>query len=94
MSETQPTKEADMASNPAPCSPKRWIKCKAFVEVMGRRAEVDFSVQSNIPCEGACESLARKNDEAIARYVAGASMKSGIEVVESYWENAKDHTSP
>ena len=71
------------------CSPQRWILCRAFVEVMGERAAVEFKVQSDLPCEGACEHLARKNDEAIARYVVGASMKSGIEVVESYWENAE-----
>lgn len=78
----------------ATCSPRRWIRCKAFVEVMGKRAAVEFRVQADLPCKGACEMLAKKNDEAIASYVAGASMKSGIEVVESYWENAQADPRP
>lgn len=56
------------------------IRVVAWVEIMGRRAETTFDVESPLVCEGAYPVLQRKSDEGVAAWLFLSQCKSGFTV--------------
>ena len=58
----------------------RLVRVVAWVEIMGKRAETTFLVESPWVRDGACPVLQRKTDESVAQWVFQSQAKSGLEV--------------
>lgn len=58
----------------------RLIRVVAWLEIMGKRAETTFEVESPWVCPGACPALQKQTDQAVASWVFQSHAKSGFTV--------------
>lgn len=58
----------------------RLVRVVAWVEIMGKRAETTFDVESPWVCPGACPELQKQTDQAVANWVFQSHAKSGFTV--------------
>jgi hypothetical protein len=71
---------------------RRMIRVVAWVEIMGKRAETTFDIESPWVCEGACPELQKESDKAVASWVFNSYSKSGFLLTELSSTNVEvDH---
>lgn len=58
----------------------RIVRFVAWVEIMGKRAETTFDVESPWVCDGACPELQKQTDQSVANWVFQSHAKSGFTV--------------
>lgn len=61
-------------------SKRRFVQVVAWLEIMGKRVETTFEVESPWACPGACPALQRQTDQAVASGVFQSHAKSGFTV--------------
>lgn len=58
----------------------RMIRVTAWVEIMGKRAEATFDIESPFVCPGVCPELQKVADQTVAAWVFNSRAKSGFSV--------------
>lgn len=65
----------------------RLIRVTAWVEIMGKRGETTFVVESPMICEGGCPHLQKSHDWKVAEWVFLSQCKNGFTIEPASDEN-------